>query len=891
MIRPSLPSRRLVLALLCAAACARDVAAQEPPEPWQRVGSFRGASQIQDLDWFRNELFRHEQRETLFKELGVLEPSLGNSFGDLNAEVVAGFRRRVVSQHDVLDPGTTVSDEDLSTYRVVNSSTTKAKLRLDYVKDVIGPVDLGFEVDSGFSMAIARSQETYELGDQPLKKVTRGSFSGQARRYWERHVKRADGKMTLFTLRSLADLVDLLLGSIARPFVDTEKGAIFVEGYVEPITLYTELGVPLQASVFTAADSTLAVGDSVTYTAFLGLAPLVANFREAGVRSSFQHFYRFVRQTTVQKEKNNQVLVSVQTSVQIGNELIPLKIRPELRWTILRLGYTLFNLQFDRFDQLQSEITYRVDLSNEQGMEAFRQLLGQGNRVRFRPLLEAAQKTEGARILSTEYRRGRQVRDRLRIDLPGWLRLRRTNLSTHNRVQDYNGHTTLEASRLHYREWKNDLGRRRNRKFRSTLTARADPEARLAAGGDLLKADFALDLSTSVSDRRARSEDVNRLLAAIDQALDLPQSHPLLAELRAAPFAGREISASLDLSFGGEQLLKAMSASEEQLWQELAELLLGRSYRQAWSTPELRYRFQLEHHMLDGTQWRQYLHIEPDPLPPGPQGRPAHFLRRPPRDSRLLFERADKLVARFRKLQQYAERPECLRCLTDLYSHPEDLAALQTLLVRLSGGIEGGGVGYHFEIFTDRMSRPLVAGNDIRYGFKRPPEVPLLNPADTVQTSPPRLQAGQLYARTGEAGDNDTCFRLELYSDLRFPETMPLRLDLRKQSALADPSLSIQLLPLGEPQDVPESPFRIARYRYEIPLPRLPKVEAQRGYTFALRVLNASGVPVTEERLLRFRLSDKLAPAMPAACLPEGKERKRAAERPAKEAEAVLATH
>ena len=99
--------------------------------------------------------------------------------------------------------------------------------------------------------------------------------------------------------------------------------------------------------------------------------------------------------------------------------------------------------------------------------------------------------------------------------------------------------------------------------------------------------------------------------------------------------------------------------------------------------------------------------------------------------------------------------------------------------------------------------------------------------------------------------------RLDLYSDLQFPEDLRLRLELRKSRIRSDTLVEVAITELGAPLPEPDSPFQIARYRYQVPL-NAPQVALEPGvaYTVYLRVLNPQGLPVTEEQPLRFRIPD-----------------------------------
>jgi hypothetical protein len=126
---------------------------------------------------------------------------------------------------------------------------------------------------------------------------------------------------------------------------------------------------------------------------------------------------------------------------------------------------------------------------------------------------------------------------------------------------------------------------------------------------------------------------------------------------------------------------------------------------------------------------------------------------------------------------------------------------------------------------------------------------------DWIDSSASRLRAGRIYvARTPARSTEPPRFQLELYSDYRYAPGLRLRAELRRNRLRSDVPLGVQMLDLPAPVAVRDSPFMTAQLRYNIDLAIPEAFDPTRAYTLYLRVVNPTGLPVTEEESLRFRL-------------------------------------
>jgi hypothetical protein len=124
--------------------------------------------------------------------------------------------------------------------------------------------------------------------------------------------------------------------------------------------------------------------------------------------------------------------------------------------------------------------------------------------------------------------------------------------------------------------------------------------------------------------------------------------------------------------------------------------------------------------------------------------------------------------------------------------------------------------------------------------------------ADNLRSSPARLLAGVLY----RSQTSPVSYRLSLFSDLRFQPQQRLRIEVRRSRIRSDIPLNFETVTLTEPIAVPQGPFAVSQFRYDLDLPdtAFGGLTADQSYSLSLRVINQDSMPLTEQQLLRFKL-------------------------------------
>ncbi len=857
-------NRRHVAALALSALClfcARRGRAEELDEPpsqaeWQRIGSFTGAPVEGAGEFFDNELFREARSGDLFQELGDLDASFGHTWSGTKLDASVTYSRRVLDKHRELAPGSLVGDRDLSWFQAVNSARAKASLDVDYLPDSGATIGIGLHAESGFVLTAAETQPSRRLGQDFSRRLSQEKLRAELAGYWDSRDARFRKRILPRIGRTLLALLDGLASQINLGFEDTEKGALYFEGFVEPITLWVDLGFPLKPELFTSADPRLQPGDGATYTAFVGISPLRFSAHELGLRASAEQFYRLIRETTVIEQADDHVLVRVRTIAAKGREITPIKIRPELRLLFLRYGYTFLQDRRNSGRFRVADLVYRFDLGTPEGRAALDDLLGAKNRVRLKTPIEAAAKGHGVEILSAETRSGNRRDLNLLARFPSWFRARRQVLAV---VQDVEiGKTTVrEATQGRRSSLKvRNLGRRRDHGSTAVLTLQAThPEGAEAAQPR------AIEVRTTMSDRRAGPLERHQVADLWRSLPGRPEPPP---ELLGKETVG--VVAAFSAGARGAAMDRLLGLPSEEVWRTVGQAVLGAEQGDAWTSIERRELWRSRHN----------------------------------RKERRQLAAAERFVSWFDDLRTRTARGEIdARGWTKNALRRDDFPILGRLVLSVaaapSEGAANGG-SFSAEIWTDEMPRPLRLGQGrspiARMGsLAAEPEAapvgaqatppagapgangaPLRLEGSTVETaaqardidslrsSAPRLLAGRMFVvrkGTGAPGGRGANrFYLSLFSDLRFSPEHRVRIELRRSRIRADLPLAVAQVPTGEAQLVPEGPFAISKFRYDLPLPKdlNDRIDDRDPYSVYLRVLNAAGLPLTEEEPLHFRV-------------------------------------
>ena len=897
----------------------------EPDDPpWIVVGTFKGAADPGLLGQLSNVVFEYERDDSLFRDFGNLGIGVGGDIGDVGVDLDFNFRHRIVSSHELIPPGETITADDISILRKVSTARTRLRADWEYLPEIITDEDgIAIQFEGGFSVSASRAIPPSVSSSDPLAGLIANPEELEESSFKEEHdVNMKNHGVVYVTAGSAAAVVDSVSGRVGKQFADTEKAAVYWDEYAEPFMLFPKAGLPLKTRAFVGDSKMLATGDRLTFTSFVGLSPVVIGINQYGVRLGWKYFNRFIRETTIEMESDGFVKVRVRNWRGFGSELTPFKYRPEVRLWIITLGYTFFETVRDDFREKTSDEVYRIDLNNEEGMAFFQRIIKQSSRVNPNPKLPDPKEIDGMVTLASEVSNGKNQNFRLRANFFSWFRYNRTRLATTRKIATQDADMN-EAMRLNTLEYRSHIGRQKDIRSRSAIIAQSDlrwnDNVLVEEQGEIQHPEderLAIQFSTNYSNRWASAADIRAMVTGIAKILDFEEPDEVLSEFENFESEDRSrMTVYLDLSFGPRQLIRASKVSVDQVWITLAELLLGKEFKDAWATEGERF------------WW------EPDAPPnraldPGVGHISNHydnlrgFDHRPKKRSRIfnpaeyrssdLYRIAKQTFKKQERLDRvFRENPNCLRCLVKGYSTGKDILLIQAMAVRNAGGVERGGVGYDYQIQVGNMVRPLRARNDIVHGYQLPRVGDLLYNAEQTWESPPRLRAGQMLVNTRgtdhQLEEGEPCGLVRLFSDHYFADDLSLRMTWRQRRARADIPMAVEYASLGEPAEFTEKiaakgfvdyshirsenvlgseysgfedrqrsmqygtnpftgRFEEARYFYEIYVPRLDVPRNKKGYTILMRLLNTDGLPVSEEQEILVTAPKNFEQLVPAEC-------------------------
>lgn len=910
----------LAFGVLCASSSQARLRplAPEPVEGWLVIGDFTGSADVGLTSLVNNWFFEYERGDSLYRDMGDLGVGIGGEIGGVKPRLDWYFRRRVASSQEQKPAGSMITADDISYLSNVNTSRLRLRVDWNYLENADEWASVGVRTEGGFSVSLARKRQPTVWVDETKPTQDLGSMGSEFREFFvEEDVNFKENNVVYVTVGSMAAVVDGAAAGVGNRFASTEQAAVYWDEYSRPMMLFPKTGIPVKLSVFTGDDPAMAVGDSLTFLTFTGLSPLTAGVNKSGIRLGYQRYLRLLRETTVLKEPDDELLVRVRDWRGNGNEVTPFKYRPEVRLWIFRIGYTFFESVVDRYRERVSDVTYRIDLKTEAGMETFRQLLKQSGKVRVTPKVpEVESETEGGvEILYTELDRGKTHNGRVRANFFSWFSYNLRQLGNTRRIVTRDAEFR-EITRGRMKEFRNVITQKRKAKLRSVIRVQSDIDWFNPSAADSHEDErLATTISTNISLGYASQAEVRTLVKGVGAVLGLSTPHPALQELLLRKVDGRtEFALDMVVSFGPKETKRLDEIPEDDVWRALAELLLGPEYGEAWATATARHWWEPGAPAYAGPQpsarhiGRYYDSLRGYEKPPGRN----RFFDPQYKRSQKLYRIAKKTVRKFKRLQlAFGEDGDCLQCLIDGYSTELDFYLMQALAVRFGGGVEGGGVGYEFKFLLGDMTKPVAGSNDVLHGFHLDAAEIVPN-TETIRDSPPRLRNGQaLLNVTGSEPDAEAvdapCWKVRLFSDHLFADDLKLRLQGRKSRRMKrDVPLVTFLFPLGEPHSIEELPeIELARelfnartqqslssqyavgrnymetlggeaswasemdlpdYFYEIEVPPLEEASLNQDYVALLRVVNPTGLPVTEEQEIKMRLPEDWIGEVPEHC-------------------------
>ena len=130
------------LCLVATAAISAQQTGEDPPSstgsstPWMVVGTFKGAADPGLLGKLSNYIFEYETDDSLFRDFGDLGIGIGGDIGTVDVKLDFNFRHRLVSSHENIPPGGTITADNLSILRKVPTARVRLRTYWEYVPSI-----------------------------------------------------------------------------------------------------------------------------------------------------------------------------------------------------------------------------------------------------------------------------------------------------------------------------------------------------------------------------------------------------------------------------------------------------------------------------------------------------------------------------------------------------------------------------------------------------------------------------------------------------------------------------------------------------------------------------------------------------------------------------------
>ena len=184
--------------------------------------------------------------------------------------------------------------------------------------------------------------------------------------------------------------------------------------------------------------------------------------------------------------------------------------------------------------------------------------------------------------LRWEFRDGKRQNTKTKASLFETYRYDKSDLSSNQEFQT-DGFQMREVVRAKVTDLKKTFGRKRDYKISSIITSHGNVKLKIGREKngpepqeEKAVPDLAVSIATTIGSRFASESDVRQLSENVENILGLPDRPEIFDELGRKEFEDKtRFVMLLRLSFGWPQIIRLRSASENQIWMELASLMLG----------------------------------------------------------------------------------------------------------------------------------------------------------------------------------------------------------------------------------------------------------------------------------------------------------------------------
>ncbi len=650
-----------------------------------------------------------------------------------------------------------------------------------------------------------------------------------------------------------------ILGSIFNKFNDSDKGRVFSDDPLAPMKLHSNLGMPLDPQVFFEDNNNIAIGDIVEHTTYYGVTPLGVGFDlYYFVKPSYSKYRRIFRTLGFKKTKGNKVSVEVKDTVLSGDTVNIFKISPKI-FGLIKLYFGKW--YYEDFKEESLLQRFEVDLNKSEGVAFFYKILKRSYGPSYALnknsiLIDAKDYAKGVKEFDPVYKNGDGKDHRLVLKLPG--------------VISYERRTVTDLNEVHYQDRVYSVGEKTKRtSFKNIIDFQLGPikvsekkksyECRMKiettdTDEKSLFDNSAMNIQCRYDNYFANKSDANEVLEHLqilrNGGLD-EYDQQVLESINIKETT--KINMYSVLSFSKDHINKIINYSEDEMYAELSKLIFGEQaenvfatkYHKIWNRVRPRHKSRMRRGPRDYNSCSKMLyrygiisHLDSsyDEFK-GLVGRGKgigglSFYR-----CYGYFKAAEKIVSAINELKYIELSENDIRDILSSMSSLKSIGLLQSLLVRMAGGISStDGVHFTYIVTSPGLDTSVVQTNGVKYRVT-PIDIGRGIIADTKAQYFPRIS--ELKFIGNKCQEQRLKIDFSLHYSVKNKENVFASIRLADSSLLTDESIKKYKVKLSN------IPHQKGHYNLAIDLPE--EISVGDSYTVYFKLVNERGQSLSKE--------------------------------------------
>lgn len=523
-----------------------------------------------------------------------------------------------------------------------------------------------------------------------------------------------------------------------KHFINSEKNKVFTKDILDPLKLHSLLGIPIDHELFFENNRDLNIGDMVEHTTFYNFTPAGVKFDIlSGIFApSSSVFGRWFRTVIFKKELLNQVSVEVEDSFIYGNNTEIYKLKPKIL-KILKIN--LGRWTFDDYSQLSLRQQFKVNLNHIDGRKFFKKLLSSMYKN------SVVINKDTILIDYNEYKNGIEVKHpiftdadgnekKLQFKLPGLFSYDNESYTSIKNIK-HNDREYTVGEKIHQKSLENSIAlnfglfeiKEEDRYFECKMKLAADMSVNVDDNSSL-------NMICNYFDRYANNKKLKGVKEYLNMILLGGGKPSVMADIESANYERDDIlNMSSVMSFSKKEIEKILTRSNDEVYAAVTNVLFGPSvknifaekYHKKWSYAPIK-NIQEGHnykklytlnkcsellYKLGITDKSEKIYDEFNGVVGNRKGVSEFGQNR----CYSFYLLAKDLVAGLNKLQVSMKDERRLNKFLNLFNKLEKAGFLQSVLVKLAGGIGEDRVRYTYYVSSPYIKNFIAESNGHKY--------------------------------------------------------------------------------------------------------------------------------------------------------------------------------